>query len=343
MNIDRNKIADALLMLAKKEWAPAREGGTTIAAAAADGSDRLFFRLTNRAGESAIGVFGPDPAENLSYEQIGRLIWNNGRIGPKFLAVDHDQGLFLIEDLGSCHLQDMVGQWSADEVEDSYKKVLVQLAAMHQTGFRSLDAAWRDRTEPYDMDLILERETGYFIRAFVRGYLGFAPDQEILETEFRALAETALAGAETVLMHRDFQSRNIMIADGRPRFIDFQGARPGPPGYDLASLLFDPYVDLDDAIILNLLAYYIGIRRGSSGFDPDLFEKSFYHLGACRLLQALGAYGFLTKEKKKMNFEQYIDPALFRLGNLLEDPRFGFAPELRKITAACRDKRKVSQ
>jgi aminoglycoside/choline kinase family phosphotransferase len=180
--------------------------------------------------------------------------------------------------------------------------------------------------------LILERETGYFLDAFIRGYLGKKVDTENLASEFLILADTALADSEMVLMHRDFQSRNIMIKTGWPRLIDFQGARLGPPGYDLASLLYDPYADLESGQRNALCEYYVERRLAAQeDFDEKRLLKGLPYLAACRLLQALGAFGFLTKVRGKLRFEQHIPAALRILRELLESREFDFAPALRVL------------
>ncbi|MFH1136463.1 MAG: phosphotransferase [Pseudomonadota bacterium] len=336
----KENAAPGLFRLALDHWPPARAGRLGLEPTAGDGSDRLFFRLS-AAGSTCIGVFGPDPRENIAYQGLGEHLWRLGEVGPEFLAADLRNGLFLVEDLGAVHLQDIARKNDPEELGRTYRRVLELLALLHESGLKNFDPAWCHQTARYDRDLILERETGYFIRTFVRGFLQMEGDFRPLDQEFERLAEKALADAETVLMHRDFQSRNVMIAAGRPRFLDFQGARPGPPGYDLASLVFDPYAALDDRTGRELLSWYMEIRAGSTGFNHEEFEASFYFLGACRLLQALGAYGFLAKEKKKMTFEKYMNPALRSLDALLSRRRFDFAPGLRDLIAACRAQREA--
>ena len=101
--------------------------------------------------------------------------------------------------------------------------------------------------------------------------------------------------AVTLAMHNYPRFNNVMIKDGRPRLIDFQGARPGPPAYDLASMILDPYTTLDEDMKTGLLEYYVSRRRGGGRFDEKSFVKTYPLLSACRLLQALGAYGNLSR------------------------------------------------
>ena len=307
----------------------------------ADGSDREFARV--RAGtRTAVVVYGPDRAENRSYELIGRHLWDRGRWGPEFMSVDRERGLFLIEDLGSTSLWDRAGTAAAPALYEIYQQTVGLLAEVHDQALDGFDPAWCYQTPRYDRDLILERESGYFMSAFVRGYLGSSTEAPGLAVEFEALAEAALRGAETVFMHRDFQSRNIMFKEDRPRLVDFQGARLGPPGYDLASLLYDPYTNLDEALRERLRDDYIERRTSTVSdrdegaevrFEAEAFMRTYPALAVCRLLQALGAYGFLTRVKEKPFFEAYISGAVSTLAGVLESRAFDFLPELRRLLA----------
>lgn len=316
-------------------WAPARavREGLSWERLAGDGSDREFFRVKAEA-DTAVVIYGPDRAENRSYELIGRHLWEIGRAGPELLAVDHELGLFLMEDLGATLLFDLAALKGCEELEGVYRKVVRLLADVHQSGLEGFDPAWCFQTPCYDRALILEREAGYFLEAFVLGYMKKRAGGAVLAAEFEALADAALAGSGRVLMHRDFQSRNVMIKQGCPRLVDFQGARSGPPGYDLASLLYDPYAGLDDELKVRLKKYYLE-RRGS-GFDAASFLKTYPALAVCRLLQTLGAFGFLIRVKGKPFFEPYIPRALDFLDRLLGSESFDFLPELRSLVRAVR-------
>lgn len=320
-------------------WPPANRDQEVLTweTLAGDGSDRTFIRV--RAGsETAIVVAGPDKAENRSYELIGRHLWRLGRMGPEFMAVDQDRGLFLIEDLGDLPLQDTFEAVDEDGKTEMYQKALALLAGLHARGRAGFNPDWCFQTARYDQALILKRETGYFMSAFVRGYAGLTPETPVLAGEFKALAEAALDKTEATLMHRDFQSRNIMIKDNRPRLVDFQGARLGPPGYDLASLLYDPYVQLGDDRQIRLREYYLDLRSRDKDFNAAAFTAAYPRLAACRLLQALGAFGFLSRVKGKAKFESYIPPALLSLDRLLNTKELGFMPELGRLVRLIRSR-----
>lgn len=312
-------------------WPPATQNSLNWKVLAGDGSDRSFLRV--RAGNDvAIVVHGSNPEENRAYEAIGRHLWQAGRFGPQFLATAPDRGLFLIEDLGDISLQHLATQAPRATLEAAYKMVIGLLADLQLAALTGFNPAWAFQTARYDRDLILQRETGYFMSAFIQGYLGMTADGPELAAEYSSLAEMAMTDTQTVFLHRDFQSRNIMIKDDRPRLIDFQGARLGPAGYDLASLLYDPYVTFDDRLRAGLLDHYLELRsKDRSGFDRTAFLRAFPCLAVCRLLQALGAYGFLSMVKNKSYFRAYVLPAVKNLTGLLGQESFDFLPHLRRL------------
>jgi aminoglycoside/choline kinase family phosphotransferase len=148
---------------------------------------------------------------------------------------------------------------------------------------------------------------------FVAGVKGIqVSNAELLDGEFGRLARK-VASFRTSVVHRDFQSQNIMVTNGDiPRVIDYQGARMGPPAYDVASILWDPYCTLDNDLRVVLLDYYIGGVKDFYGgsFDVDAFRETLLPCRLQRHMQALGAYGFLSKVKGRAYFLKYVPQAL---------------------------------
>jgi len=150
----------------------------------------------------------------------------------------------------------------------------------------------------------------FFIKHFLEAYRGvaFAPgDREALRTELGRLVGT-LAAEPRVLCHRDYHSRNLMLSDGRLWIIDFQDARMGPDTYDLASLLRDSYVDISDADVDELLAYFLALA-GRTG-DAESFRRRFDEMALQRNLKALGTFGYQTTTRSNTVYIQYIPRTL---------------------------------
>ena len=159
-----------------------------------------------------------------------------------------------------------------------------------------------------------------------------AAEGDALERELAALAGRLL-DAPAVLVHRDLQSQNVMVRAGTPFLIDFQGLRLGSPFYDLGSLLYDPYVEIGEELRAALLQYYYDLTRPAAGWE--LFRELFSLAAAQRLMQALGAYGFLGLGKGKRYFLAHIPPALDRLIAVTEEG--GRLPRLHALARRCRD------
>jgi len=178
-------------------------------------------------------------------------------------------------------------------------------------------------------------ERDYFLEHCVRNVCRIdlaAAEGEALEAELAALAGRLLS-TPSVLVHRDLQSQNVMILDSEPVLIDFQGMRPGSPFYDLGSLLCDPYVSFPEKGRDELLRLYHGISH--SQYPWDLFQEFFLLASAQRLMQALGAYGFLGLKREKPHFLNHIRPALENL--IAVTAESGSLPRLHALASRCRD------
>jgi aminoglycoside/choline kinase family phosphotransferase len=186
---------------------------------------------------------------------------------------------------------------------------------------------------------MLEKESGYFLQAFCKDLLGIDSIPSGLNDEFTLLAGRASRQPAVYFLHRDFQSRNVMITDGDIRIIDFQGGRLGPLGYDLASLLIDPYVQLPEQVQQDLLEYYAE-QLCSYGLDDLAFLKGYPSLALQRNLQILGAFAFLGFQRQKNFFRQFIQPALLSLHNRLAQPDAKDYPHLRQLTDTIMEKHK---
>lgn len=306
------------------------------ASLAGDGSDRRFWRVF-RQTETFVVVDGSGLstdrfAENRSFFLIGRHLRSRGLPVPKILAHQVDQGLFLIEDLGDHLLAKAAGLAGSAERLALYRPVIEVLARLQTEGASGFDPAWCCQTPVYDQAMILRFESGYFLEAFVRDYCGLAVDTAGLSAELASLASRAAAAGPRLFLHRDFQSRNILYKDYQVRIIDFQAGRLGPPGYDLASLLLDPYVGLTQAEQAELFDYYLSLMAKRAGLEAERFRQDYPFLALHRLFQTLGAFGYLSRIKGRPGFSEHIPAALSQLHRLLAAPEFKAFPAVRHLT-----------
>lgn len=291
------------------------------------GSDRRYYRI--RYGEKT-AVLLDSPADDPDYDrqiEYTKFFRKNSLPVPELLGTDAENGLVqpwitigegrfklaLFEDLGDISLYSRLKFTRGSErIEKLYKKVLDLLVNLHTLITENVSECPLLKSRTFDYEH-LRWETNYFIERFVRGLKGIdIQEQGLLDMEFDCLAREVDSFKKSIV-HRDFQSQNIMITRGDlPRVIDYQGARIGPPAYDLASILWDPYVELEDDMRAGLINYYLEKMKGyfSNTFDEKEFGNTILPCRLQRHMQALGAYGFLSRIKGKTYFQKYIPPAL---------------------------------
>ena len=275
------------------------------------GSDRKFYRIHCSPDQRLILVkYNLEREENRHYVQIAQFLDGHGIRVPKIYFHDPPEGLIWIEDLGErdlCSYRDE--SWLVRRA--FYESALDQIVKLH--GLPESVCVEMKEHLPAEFNAALYRwEQKYFFQNCLGRYF------KVSESKCKELAALPglreipkqLASLRRVLVHRDFQSQNIIIQNGQANLIDFQGMRPGLAHYDLASLLYDPYVELTEAERAELIAYYRG-RQLENGvtIDGD-FDFKLRLCAMQRLMQALGAYGFLGLVKGHKHFLQYIPNAL---------------------------------
>lgn len=313
--------------------------GAKVTQLVGDGSDRRFIRVSR--AESPLVVILPDrrnrsgAAESRSSWCIGRHLRSCGVPVPEIYGYDAESGAVICEDLGDSllHNELSAGNWSDPEIISLYEQIIEILFRMQIVGGMDFDPAWCWDTATYDKQLMLSRESGYFIDSCWRNFLGIKDLPAGIEKEFLRLAESASAIPAGFFLHRDFQSRNIMLKDGNCRIIDFQGGRFGPLGYDLASLLIDPYLALAENIKERLLQKYLELLADIPGGEDAFSVEGYYLLALQRNLQILGAFTFLTRDRGKTFFRAYLVPAALSLNNLLANPVGRRFPETKALAA----------
>ncbi len=292
------------------------------------GSSRYFLRLSFLNRSYVLVVWDGRDEDWPRFLKIQKDLHSVVPFLPGIYKDDAVRGLILEEDLGSTTLKRFCTHHLSDtaSVIEQYRSVL---DALFKWQSMKIDASPVIAARSMDLETFLW-ESWYFAHYCVTDY--FACEyllDESWEKERAELAKEA-AALPKVCIHRDFQSENVMLCNGRIRFVDYQGARLGPAGYDAASLLFDPYIEmLDEHMTKELYRYYSGLH--SDGFD----EHSFYICAAQRLMQALGAYGNLSIHKDKQWYRDYIPIALQRLRHVLNNlPQF---PAISRVVSVCID------
>lgn len=303
-----------------------------------DGSCRRFLRIGLDGKALCLAVApataeGKDLLEASAAGAIGLHLSRRQVPVPAIYGWHRQSGLILYEDLGDIRLYDLLEQMSAAGLRSLYRQTIDQLIFMQRSGLRGFDTGWCWESPRYDQELMVARESRYFLQAFWKDMMGREVPEGIDE-EFREIAALADQGSDDVFLHRDFQSRNIMIKDEAVRFIDYQGGRLGAPGYDLASLLLDPYASLSADLQADLLQYYLERVNVGHSVDAGGFLRQYAFLALQRNLQIIGAFSFLSRVRQKTFFSRYIDPALCMLHDRLQDPVFVSFPVLRGMVDA---------
>ena len=307
------------------------------------GSDRCFYRLSMPDGKSFLFMaYGRQQEENAYWADIAAFLAALGVSVPAVYGHDPELGFVLMEDLGDRDLWSYRHEpWEVRR--DLYRKVLQRISPLHAfaewspskgKGEQPADLSPRlpKTMKGYDRDLY-RWEQDYFLEQFVRDVCGISlaeREGKSLREELEALTGRLLA-VGTALVHRDLQSQNIMICGGEPVFIDFQGLRRGSLFYDLGSLLCDAYVPLMEEERNDLLRYAYELLK--LGLDWTLFREAFQDGSAQRLMQALGAFGFLGLKKGKEAFLGHIPQGIENLCRMAAAS--GRLPQLLRLAERC--------
>jgi len=281
------------------EWTPVERGG----------SDRKFWRGSGAAAGLVAVSYGGEKAENAAYARCARFLRGRGVRVPEVFVHDEQRRWMLMEDAGTDDLwTHRAAPW--DRRRLLYRRTLEEAARLHEVELPAaaeagvLQAPFDESLYRWEQDYFFE----HFLGAAAQRWRGDVP----LEAQAAQLAERP-----RVPVHRDLQSQNVMVHGDRVMLIDFQGLRAGLAAYDVASLLFDPYVNLTGEERRELCRFYgeCAGRSASAAWDEELRAAARQ-----RLMQALGAYGFLGRAKGKTAFLAHIPAAAARLADLCDEP-----------------------
>ena len=308
-----------------------RHPGHTMAESAAAKGRGLDLPGWNRKDSAILIHYDPKRVENTYYADIAVFLHNIHVPVPRLIRHDPARCLILMEDLGDtdlCSLRET--SWRNRKV--LYQKTLAIVHRLHSFPEEDFPSGRVKLMEGFGHDLY-RWERDYFKDHFVMNVCGIDLEPSFsrkLEDELFSLAER-LCATKRSLIHRDLQSQNVMIREGEPFLIDFQGMRFGSPFYDLGSLLCDPYVNFSTDEREELLSFYFGLSKWE--IDWDTFQAIFWEASVQRLMQALGAFGFLGLRKRLKAYLEHIPAGLRNL--LLAASKVSSLTQLQKLCEKC--------
>jgi len=299
---------------------------------AMSGSNRKYYRLQNEK-ISLIGVVGTSVEENRAFIAMAKHFEKKGLPVPQCLVQSEDETMYLQEDLGDVVLFDYVVKGRKTGVFSSDEKALLSRTMELLAKFQVIGAQGFDFSVCYPQPEFNKRsilwDLNYFKYCFLKS-TGLDFQENKLEDDFDKLADVLLSSKTDTFMYRDFQSRNVMIKDKQPYFIDFQGGRKGPLYYDVASFLWQAKAQYGNELRQDLLQTYIDSLKNYMNIDELEFRRILNHFVLFRLLQVLGAYGFRGYFEKKPHFLQSIPYALENLRGIMKND-FSEFPYLVKV------------
>ena len=274
------------------------------------GSERKFYRIQAGDSHSMIVVkYSGQKEENRHYVDIALFLSGEGVNVPKIYFHDPSEGLIWMQDLGREDLWTFREE-SWETRRPLYESALREVSKMHGITAARLEVSGLKLEREFSQQLYLWEQSYFFDNCLSAHF-------QLSESEVRRYGEmpvwreiaTHLADRPRALVHRDFQSQNILIHEGQASLIDFQGMRPGLAQYDVASLLYDPYVNLSGPERDYLLDFYKRVAREAGQEIGGDFKEIFHQCALQRLMQALGAYGFLGLQKGRADFLAHIPAA----------------------------------
>lgn len=310
--------------------------GWNIKKLAGDASNRVYYRISTINQQSYIVMELSDPeafktseekvsssvipVKELPYINISRFLSEYGIGVPELYYYDKERGVLLLEDLGEATMHEILRRSNPGKYDKYYKKAIDELLKIQISATRRLDRNCIALGRKFDVPLLMW-EFDHYIEYGVEARSGIkipSPELKEIRSVFHKISEI-LAEEQACLTHRDYHSRNLMIKEERIRVIDFQDALMGPCVYDLASLLRDSYLELNESLVDELLAYYIWRKKEIDRieFDKKEFRKLFDLMSIQRNMKAVGRFVYINNVKKNNNYLKYISGTLSYIKNNL--------------------------
>ena len=286
------------------------------------GSNRHYYREVDAQGKTYIRVEGTNKEENSAFIYLSQHFASKGLPVPRVYELNENGMAYAQEDLGDLLLFDAIrhgretGEFSVEE-KDLLARTLRALAHIQIKGAEDLDWSYCFPVPAMD-ERAIRWDLNYFKYCFLKGTkIEFS--EPLLEDEFDHLTAVILAQPADSFLYRDCQSRNVMIKDGQPFFIDFQGGRRGPTQYDVASFLWQAKANIPAALREELIEVYLDeLQSLLPSLDKQAWKDALPHFVLFRTLQVLGAYGYRGFFERKQHFIQSIPNALRNLREVLE-------------------------
>jgi aminoglycoside/choline kinase family phosphotransferase len=283
------------------------------------GSDRKYYRI-NSGGKNVIGAYNSIIEENEAFIGFTNHFITKDLPVPEIFGYIPEKNIYFLKDLGDISLFTWLkhkyeGNGFDSEAEDIYKKILDTLIHFQIKGIEGLNLDLCFPHRSFDRQSMMW-DMNYFKYMFLK-LLSVPFNERKLEHDFEKLADFLLESGQDFFLYRDFQSANVMLVDGSPWFIDYQGGRKGAPQYDVASLLYDAKAHIPEYFRQRLLNHYIAGFCKTSGENQQEFTGFFTGFSIIRLMQALGAFGFRGLYEKKPTFTGSIVPAVILLIQLI--------------------------
>ena len=323
-------LPDAKDRVARYLEARADGRGARVVPLTGDASDRKYYRILPNDGDPfvlAVHATAID-AEALPFVNVARLLEAMPVPTPCVLGFDNALGILALQDLGDVTLQAHLGTQPFQAHAALYRQAVAHIVTMQARGAALASPAYLPYGIAFDVEK-LTWELDFFLKHYLAAYRNAVLPPaafEAVRDECRTIVEE-LAGEPRVLCHRDYHSRNLMLSQGQLYLIDFQDARMGPDTYDLASLLRDAYVDLNDLAVNELIAYFLALQGGTTS-EAD-FRPRFDLMALQRNLKALGTFGYQTTSRGNPVYIQYMPRTLRYVRDTLQRyPRFARLHEL---------------
>lgn len=297
------------------------------------GSNRQYSRITAQDATTYIGVIGESYKENHAFLALADQMSKKGINVPKVIAVSDDEMSYLLEDLGDTSIYDIISKSKAQgdawntECVSLLEQIMSDLPTIQFETAKGFDFNNCSREKEF-CPMVIRWDLNYFKYCFLK-LTGITFDELRLEAEFDELEKNLMLCAEMDKMqsflYRDFQSRNVMIKDGQPYYIDFQGGYRGPFYYDVASFLWQARAAYPQDLRNHLIDVYLKALQNNYTIEADTFKQNLNHFVFFRLLQVLGAYGFRGLHEHKVMF---IEPIQQALKQILEFDQYSYIHEL---------------